>query len=253
MKNLFLSSILTISFISQIPATETLTECDIQEIYNTYVKSMILDDTQHYVPFPKPKKDTHWTWEGRDLGRVIAVLEFERFIIEHKISSKKGLAINGLDPEWHYLPHKRITQINYIENPTKYDLHILDLSEKDFDFVIVNQTFEHVYDPIRCLKNIFKHIKPNGILYFNVPGNTIPHDTPFHYYNGFTAVGVGAMVKAAGFKILKIGQWSNREYLKKMHEVNTWPDYRDLNEPGRNDPSYCPVIVWIFAVKQATI
>lgn len=226
-----------------------LSDTDINEIYDTFVKPNYTEEyKKRYVPMPLHKNKLLWRWEGKDLPRVFALLEFERFVVEHNIHCNKGLAINGLDPEWNYLPCKRIVQIEYEKNPEKYDLHKLNLPEKDFDFVMVNQTLEHVYDPIKCLENIYKYMADGGILYLNVPANNIPHGTPFHHYTGFTPVGLGAMVKSAGFKILSIGQWGNLEFLKKMFETNAWPDYREFNNPGLNDMN-CPCITWIFAIK----
>ena len=91
-------------------------------------------------------------------------------------------------------------------------------------------------------------MRPGGILYFNVPANSIPHDTPFHHFTGFTPVGVGAVVKAAGFEILHIGQWGNVGYLKKMFETHKFLDYRAVENPGLNDFN-CPIIAWVFAKK----
>jgi len=231
-------------------ANMVLFEQDIREIYNTFIKPNINEGYMlRYVPLPLQKNNISWRWEGKDFPRVIAVLEFERFVNENKLSSIKSLAINsGNDPEWFYLPTLNVIKLNYESDEKPWDLHTLDIPEKDFDFIMVNQTLEHVYDPIRCLKNIYNHMKSGGILYLNVPANSIPHALPFHYYTGYTSVGLGAIVRAAGFNILSIGQWGNLEYLKKMFESNDWPDYRKLQNPGINDINY-PVIVWIFAVK----
>lgn len=231
-------------------STIKLSENDIYEIYVKYVKPNMNQEYMHrYVPLPLHKNNIPWKWENKDVGRVISLLEFERFVLENKLSCNKGLAINGADPEWYYLPYKKRIIINYEENPEKYDLHILDLPEKDFDFVIVNQTLEHLYNPIRCLKNIYKHMSVGGILYFNVPSINILHNTPFHYYTGFTPVGIGAIVKLAGFRILSIGQWGNLDLIKKIFESNSWPDYRATETPGLNNAGY-PYIVWVFAEKE---
>ncbi len=232
-----------------IKATNFISDVNINEIYFNFVKPNYTDEYKNrYVPLPLYKNNLPWRWEGKDLPRVIALLEFERFISTHNIRSTKGLAINGLDPEWHCLPCETIFQTDYETNPEAYDLHTLNLPDKDFDFVMVNQTLEHVYDPIRCLENIFNHMAPGGILYLNVPANNIPHSTPFHYYTGFTPVGLGAVVQSAGFKILSIGQWGNFEYLNKMFATKSWPDYRQFTNPGLNDIN-CPCITWIFAMK----
>jgi SAM-dependent methyltransferase len=128
-----------------------------------------------------------------------------------------------------------------------YDLHTLSLPKKDYDFAMCNQIIEHLYDPILCLKNIYNHLKIGGMFYANVPTNNIPHSTPYHFYTGITPVGLGCMVTLAGFDILKIGQWGNREYLMKSYE-SLWPDYTYSHNPGKNEID-CPVITWVLAVK----
>jgi SAM-dependent methyltransferase len=229
---------------------QKLSEADIRTIYNTYIKPNFNDEYKfRYSKLPLEKNESFWPWEGKDFPRVISILEFERFVVSNKIVPKKGLAINGIDPEWHYLAPKQLVQIDYLADPITYDLHSLNLPEKDFDFVICCQTLEHVYDPIRCLKNIYAHMNEGGILYVNVPGNSIPHDTPIHFYTGFTSAGIGAIAKMAGFKILSIGQWGNLEYLRIMHQTSDWPDYRAFKEPILNDFNCIPAIVWIFACK----
>ncbi len=227
-----------------------LSDEEIKSIYTKHVSVNFTNEYKNrYVPLPMRKNNMPWKWEGKDFPRVIAVLEFERFVVENKISSEKALGINGTsDPEWDYLPKKTMIVTHYEENPEAYDLHSLDLKDKDFDFVMLNQTLEHVYDPIHCLQNIYQHMREGGILYLNVPSNTLLHNQPFHYFTGFTPIGLGATVALAGFKILSIGQWGNFEYLEKMHRTLTWPDYRQLKHPGLNNMDY-PVITWIFAQK----
>ena len=80
------------------------------------------------------------------------------------------------------------------------------------------------------------------------PQLNIPHSAPFHYYTGFTPTGIGVMVSLAGFKILRIGQWGNSEYIKKLMESKSWPDYQQLKTGGYNDLDI-PVIIWIFCQK----
>lgn len=232
-------------------ARQRLLECDIQEIYERFVKpSLTPNYAKLYVDLPlQENNNPHWKWEDKDLPRVIALLEFKRFVGRHNLSCEKGLAINGaVDPEWYCLPAKKITYINYADDIERYDLHCLNLLEKDFDFVMANQTLEHIYDPVLCLENIYKHMAYGGILYINVPANNIPHATPFHHYTGYTPVGLGAVVKSAGFEIIAIGQWGNKKYLQKMFELDGWPDYRGIADCYYND-FICPIITWVFARK----
>lgn len=229
---------------------QRMTDYDIEDVYNTYIKPYINNEyILRYVPLPLKKNNLPWKWEGKDFARVIALLEFERFVEKNKICFKKALSINSdNDPEWYYVSALRVESIDYEKHPNVYDLHVLNLPSKDYDFVMVNQTLEHVYDPICCLQNIYDHMCPGAILYLNIPVQSIPHNTPFHHYTGFTSTGLGMMVKAAGFNILSIGQWGNVEYVTKMYQSHSWPDYRKLANPGINDFT-CPVIAWIFAKK----
>lgn len=114
---------------------------------------------------------------------------------------------------------------------------------------MLNQVLEHTYDPIRCLKNLYPYMREGGIIYINVPVVNLPHDTPWHYYTGYTPTGLRAIVQAAGFEILAIGQWGNLEYIDRMFKTRSWPDYRALKNPGLNEIEH-PVITWIFAAKK---
>ena len=106
------------------------------------------------------------------------------------------LSFNGNnDPEYEYINCKTITNYNYEDDKINNDLHNLNLHRTDFDFVMLNQTIEHLYDPITCLKNIYKHLNKNAIFYANVPANNKPHSTPEHYYTGITPTGLGVIAE----------------------------------------------------------
>lgn len=247
---LILSVILSCLYCSGINAVPTITDQEIEDIYNSYIKPNFTNEySQRYVPLPLQKNTSSWNWKGKDFPRVISLLEFERFITANNIVSTKALAVNGIDdPEWKYIPHQYLIDALYPANPIKHDLHKLDLDEKDFDFVMINQTLEHVYDPITCLKNVYQYMRSGGILYINVPANSIPHSLPFHYYTGYTPIGLAVIAKLAGFNILSVGQWGNVEYLNITQKNHSWADYTQFANPGSNDLDN-PVITWIFAVK----
>lgn len=235
---------------------------NIQSIYNQFISVNNNPSYKNrYVPLPMERNNKNWRWEGKDFPRVMAILEFERFINKNHITADKALIVDPSpegDPEEAYLACKNKRIIRYEDDPINNDLHRLNLPETGFDFVMLNQVLEHVYDPIRCLQNIYTYMRPGGILYANVPANNIPHSTPFHYYTGYTPTGLGAVVQAAGFKILSIGQWGNTAYIdllfiKNKNKWPRWPDYREVAHiepnPGINDFD-CPVITWIFAQKE---
>jgi SAM-dependent methyltransferase len=230
-----------------------LNENDINEIYNKYVAINYNNNYYNkYVPLPLQYNNKNWKWEGKDFPRILSLLEFREYMIEYNKTFDNVLSFNGTeDPEYEYIKYNNCYNYNYNDNKTKYDLHSLELDRNDFDFVMFNQTIEHLYNPILAIQNVYKHMKIGGMFYANVPSNNIPHSTPFHYYTGVTPTGLGVMVKLAGFDILKIGQWGNLNFYKQAFD-NRWSDYilmsKICNNPGYNDIN-CPIITWILAIK----
>ena len=230
-----------------------LSKQDIIELYDKFVK---VNDTRaykdKYVPLPMELNNQIWKWKNKDFPRVMALLEFRQYMLKYGRTFNAVLSFNSIniwgekDPEFAYLKFKDAYDFNY-DDDIKYDLHCLELERTDFDFVMLNQVIEHLYDPILALKNVYKHMSVGGLFYANVPVTNSPHDTPFHFYMGVTPVGLGVMTKLAGFDILKIGQWGNQEYLRKSN-VDLWPDYRYGKNPGRNEMK-CPVITWCLSMK----
>ena len=123
--------------------------------------------------------------------------------------------------------------------------------EKDFPRVISLLEFERYIekydlrpDKILCIESLKKHLKPGGYLYINVPACNAPHSEPFHYFTGYTPMGLAATVYQAGLQIKEIGQWGNVEYLVKLWTRNPgWSEYRHLQNPGLNE-FHNPVITW---------
>jgi len=225
----------------------------IEDIYNNFVKINYTEEYKNrYVPLPVHKNNKRWRWEGKDFPRVISLLEFERFIEKYNFQIDKLLAFNGPeDPEIEYLQNriKKIYNVEYEKNPEKADLHTLDLPIKDADFVLLNQTLEHIYNPQQCLANIINHMKVGGYFYTNVPACNAPHSEPYHFFTGYTPMGLAAAAHQVGFKILEIGQWGNIEYMVKLWTRNPgWSDYTQLSSPGLNETDN-PVITWGLFMK----
>jgi len=203
-----------------------------------------------YENLPLELNNQKWKWEGKDFPRVISLLEFKEFMeTRNNPVFKDVLVFNGsVDPEFAYLKCESITNINYTDDPVNYDLNNLNLPKKDFDFIMTNQTLEHVYDPCLVVRNLYNHIKPGGLIYMNLPSMNIPHSTPFHYYAGFTPTGLGAIFQQAGFDIIDIGFWGNKDYNNFIINNNTWPDYTQI--PNYKSEKDQESISWIFAVKR---
>jgi len=187
-----------------------------------------------------------WKWEDKDFPRIPALITFGRMVNEFKIHSNKMLTFNApSDPEIEYIKTGVIHNFNYKEDKVKYDLHSFDFNDKDYDFVMINQTLEHLYNPFVVTSNVYRHMKIGGYFYMNAPCNNIPHEEPIHFYTGFTTTGLGSIIVESGFEIIKIGQWGNFDYLIKLFREG-WADYRRCSW---NNEKNCPIICWVLAKK----
>ena len=227
-----------------------ISDSKIEELYEKHIKVNYTEEYKNrYHPLPVDRNNKNWKWEGKDFPRVISLLEFDRYINKYNFQINKLLLFNGQnEPETEYLKgrYKQILNINYEDNPEKYNLHNLQINHDNFDFVTLNQTLEHVYNPYTCLTNIKKYIAKGGYLYINVPACNTPHSEPFHFYTGYTPMGLAALAYEAGYEILEIGQWGNKEYLGRLFGITGqrwWADYTMLENPGINEIEN-PVITW---------
>jgi len=228
-----------------------LTYFDILKLYEHY-KTYNCNESflNKYKTFPFQRNNhSWWNWSGKDFPRVISLLEFEEYSKKYNFNVEKLLTINGKnDPELQYIIRKKQYDIDYMSDVIRYDLHTINLDIKNYDFILMNQTIEHLYNPHVCIKNLNNHLNKNGMLYVTVPCNNIPHDTPLHYYTGITPMGLISMFIDNGFNVLEAGQWGNKEYINKLFSTNKWPDYTMLNNPGENDINY-PAITWVLGMK----
>lgn len=224
-----------------------ITEREVYDIYERFIKCNFTEEYDNrYNPLPLNLNNKNWKWEGKDFPRVISLLEFKRYMEKYDFHFEEVLSFNGSsDPEYEYLKYENLINVNYEDDIINNDLHTLNLNRK-FDFIMLNQTIEHLYNPILVIKNIYEHLNDDGIFYANVPSNNIPHSEPIHYYTGITPIGLGVMVKLAGFEILEIGQWGNKEYLHKLYDIG-WIDYNQMENTTNNRNH--PTITWVLAKK----
>ena len=120
---------------------------------------------------------------------------------------------------------------------------------KNYDFIIFNQTIEHLYNPFLCLKNLYDHLNNNGFLYTSVPTINIPHMTPIHFW-GVTPIGLCLLMKSVGFQILECGYWGSRKYIEYIFQNNNWPGYNDIsNDYDLGYDPVCQAQTWILVKK----
>jgi SAM-dependent methyltransferase len=56
------------------------------------------------------------------------------------------------------------------------DVHALPFVDASFDSVLANNVLEHVYDPVRCLREVHRVLKPGGQLYALIPLDALNSD-----------------------------------------------------------------------------
>ena len=182
-----------------------------------------------------------------DYPRVVSLYDFKEWVDKYKLNTLNTIGTTyKTDPELKYFQKNTIIELKYPE----YDLHKYYEEFKDsFDLFIFCQTLEHLYNPLDCLKNIYKYIKTGGYIFTNVPTINIPHLTPTHY-GGFTPMGLAVLFVQAGFEIIEIGQWGNIDYIVKLFLRHSWPVINDLNSNNiitNEEKNVCQC--WILARK----
>lgn len=224
---------------------KTFNEQDIVSTYHTHVNK----PDEYYRKFEKLPfhlNNKNWKWEGKDFPRIWCILEFQEWLTKHNLGNfKKVLSTCNTDPELEYITYEELRHIPYYSGVN--DLHTLELAEKDFDFVIFNQTLEHLYNPFMSVSRLYDHMSDGGYLFTSVPTINIPHMTPFHF-NGFTPTGLCMLMKSVGFEVVEVGFWGNVDYIKYIFETGSWPDYNMLMKDGiisneRDKNAQCWILV----------
>lgn len=83
-----------------------------------------------------------------------------------------------------------------------YDGISFPFQDSEFDSVVTNQVFEHVFHPDRFLREINRVLKVGGILLMTVPFVWDEHEQPFDFAR-YSSFGLEAMLKNHGFEILE--------------------------------------------------
>jgi hypothetical protein len=228
---------------------KTISSAEIERIYRGLVAVNDHEEyANRYSKLPLRENNKKWKWEGKDFPRVISLLEFAAMVGRYNLAAKSLLTFTTTDdPELEYLPYTVHHNFDYDDDKVNHDLHTLSIPRHDYDFVMLNQTLEHLYNPFLCLDNVRDVLAPGAIAYANVPSINIAHSTPYHFYTGYTPTGLACVFRSCGFEILEVGQWGNKEYIDRMFRTQGWPDYRALKS-FRND-FLNPVITWILARK----
>lgn len=188
-------------------------------------------------------------WFPADFPRLASLFDYKDWVKKYNLTHvNKLLSTCASDPELEYLTYDKITVCDYLEDE-KYDLHIMNLKDKDYDMIIFNQTLEHLYNPFISMKNLYNHLKPGGYLYTTVPTINIPHQVPFHFW-GITPTGLCTLSASVGFNVLECGYWGNLSYINHIFTHFGWPNTSDvMKEDVIEHVEHCQSQTWILVQK----
>jgi SAM-dependent methyltransferase len=91
-----------------------------------------------------------------------------------------------------------------------YDGQKFPFQDNIFDSVLINQVFEHVFNPDEFLKEVNRVLKKEGTLLMTVPFVWDEHEQPFDYAR-YSSFGLAHLLNLHGFEIL--------EHRKSMDDV----------------------------------
>lgn len=91
-----------------------------------------------------------------------------------------------------------------------YDGLSFPFQDCEFDSIVVNEVFEHVFNPTDFLREINRVLKPDGMLLMTVPFVWDEHEQPNDYAR-YSSFGLISIVEKYGFKVI--------EHRKSMNDI----------------------------------
>ena len=80
---------------------------------------------------------------------------------------------------------------------------VLPFRDNIFDSVLCTEVLEHLNEPERCLKEIYRVLKPEGVGLITIPMSWNLHYEPNDYYR-FTKYGLCYLLEKHGFQVLEL-------------------------------------------------
>lgn len=161
------------------------------DTYMTPTKKKLLPYVLPYV-----KEDGNVLDVGAGLGQMVYLLQKEKHVVA-----------TGLEPD----PFSReVAKEKMGVELTDMTIEVfLEKNTQQFDFVFMDQTFEHLLSPLQALQGLAKFLAPEGVIYIGVPGTYNPaiHMSLFyqiaHTYN-YTPHTMKLFAEQSGLKVIHV-------------------------------------------------
>lgn len=82
-------------------------------------------------------------------------------------------------------------------------LHQMPIEDNTFDVVLCTQVLEHLEWPRESVAEMYRVLKPGGLLVITVPMSQGEHQVPYDFFR-YTSYGLSSLCKHAGFKNIAI-------------------------------------------------
>lgn len=177
-------------------------------------------------------KNVHWC-------RYVSNIETKKLIQNLDYKNLDVLEISG--KHWQKFNFRSYVNVTYPE----FDVTVTNENlYNTYDLIVADQVFEHVRNPFKGVENIFSMLRPNGYFLISTPFFLKLHGCPEDYWR-WTPSGLSAMLEDAGFRIVNLGSWGNKDCI--IGNLDEWKDfYPGLNLENESD---FPVIVWCLGQK----
>ena len=143
---------------------------EIEEIYEKYVVKSDEYYRKSNDEYHKLSDAEKREWFPRDFPRLASLFDYKEWVEKYDLHHVgKLLSTCETDFELKSITYDQIFICDYLVDK-KYELHTMDLEDKDYDMIIFNQTLEHLYNPFIVLMVM-------GLGYF-----ILHHSSQFDYY-----------------------------------------------------------------------
>jgi len=175
--------------------------------------------------------------------RVVMSRECDAFVDRLDTRNLACLEISGGGGRWENREWRSYRTTEYPD----YDICTEPL-DGEWDVVIAEQVLEHVPDPQRAVDNMYRMLRPGGVLLITTPFMIKGHPSPYDF-SRWTADGIRGLLARSGFSRMTVDSWGNRKCLiADMTDDNEWTFYRPGFHSLKNEPRF-PIVVWAFAHK----